>query len=79
MQQCIAEENLQNAKKAYEGTLDKYQVGEGSIFDLSTAQKQLAEARALYSEVKSRLLVSIANLAYATGTLKSSLELPCIE
>lgn len=68
-----ADENLQNAKKAYEGTLDKYQIGEESIAELNTAQKQLAEARMIYSEVKSRLLVSIANLAYATGTL------PCTE
>lgn len=73
-----ADENLQNAKKAYEGTLDKYQIGEESIAELNTAQKQLAEARMIYSEIKSRLLVSIANLAYATGTLQPSMEMPCI-
>ncbi len=67
-----ADENLQSAKKAYDGTLDKYQIGEESIIELNTAQRQLAEARVIYSEIKSRLLVSIANLAYATGTL------PCI-
>ena len=74
-----ADENLQNAKKAYEGTLDKYQIGEESIAELNTAQKQLAEARIIYSEIKSRLLVSIANLAYATGTLHPSMEPPCIQ
>lgn len=74
-----ADENLQNAKKAYEGTLDKYQIGEESIAELNTAQKQLAEARIIYSEIKSRLLVSIANLAYATGTLHPSMESPCIQ
>lgn len=74
-----ADENLQNAKKAYEGTLDKYQIGEESIAELNTAQKQLAEARIIYSEIKSRLLVSIANLAYTTGTLHTSMELPCIQ
>lgn len=74
-----ADENLQSAKKAYEGTLDKYQIGEESIIELNTAQKQLAEARVIYSEIKSRLLVSIANLAYATGTLHPSMEPPCIK
>ncbi len=74
-----ANENLENAKNAYEATLDKYQIGEEDISDLNTAQKQLAEARVIYSEIKSRLLVSIANLAYATGTLHPSMESPCIE
>ena len=74
-----ADENLQNAKKAYDGTLDKYQIGEESIAELNTAQKQLAEARVIYSEIKSRLLVSIANLAYATGTLHPTMEPPCIQ
>ena len=74
-----ADENLQNAKKAYEGTLDKYEIGEESIAELNTAQKQLAEARVIYSEIKSRLLVSIANLAYATGTLHPSMESHCIQ
>lgn len=65
----FADENLQNAKKAYEGTLDKYEVGEENIADLSMAQKELARARILYSDIKTELLVSIANLAFATGTL----------
>lgn len=64
-----ATENLENAKKAYDGTFDKYEIGEESIAELSNAQKQLAEARILFSDIKTRLLVSIANLSYATGSV----------
>lgn len=64
-----ANENLENAKKAYDGTFDKYEIGEESIAELSNAQKQLSSARILYSDIKTRLLVSIANLSYATGSL----------
>lgn len=69
-----ANENLENAKKAYDGTFDKYEIGEESIAELSNAQKQLAEARVLYSDIKTRLLVSIANLSYATGSLCTYLD-----
>lgn len=64
-----ATENLENAKKAYDGTFDKYEIGEESIAELSIAQKQLSSARILFSDIKTRLLVSIANLSYATGSL----------
>lgn len=65
----FAHENLHNGEKAYAGTLNKYQVGEEGISELIMAHRQLAEARLLYSDVKTELLVSMANLAFATGTL----------
>lgn len=64
-----AEENLNSALKAYESVLDKYKAGKERIAEVSIAQRQLAAARIRYSDVKTRWLVSLANLAYATGTL----------
>lgn len=64
-----AEKNLENAKKAYDGTMDKYQIGDKSIAELMNAQKQLADARILYSDIKTQILIFIANLAFATGTI----------
>lgn len=64
-----AEDNLNSAKKGYEGTLDKYEIGEESIAEVLLAQKELAQARILYNDIKTELLVSIAHLAFATGTL----------
>jgi len=74
-----AEQNLKSAVKAYEGVLDKYKAGKEGITEVSWAQRQLAAARVRYSEVKTKLLVSIANLAYATGTLAPYTETPCQE
>jgi outer membrane protein TolC len=66
-------DNLESAEKAYEGVLLKYQAGKENIFDLSNAQRQLAHARLKFSDVRTRYLISAANLAYATGTLS-----PCL-
>lgn len=72
-----ADDNLKNSLKAYEGVYEKYKAGKEGITELSYAQRQLATARVRYSDVKTRLLVSIANLAYATGTLAPYMEIPC--
>ncbi|HEV8051037.1 MAG TPA: TolC family protein [Parachlamydiaceae bacterium] len=72
-----AEENLNSSTKAYEGVLEKYKAGKEGIADLSIAQRQLAAARVRVSEVRTNVLVSIANLAYATGTLAPYMETPC--
>jgi outer membrane protein TolC len=65
-----AEENLNSALKAYESTLQRYQAGIERIAEVSNAQRQLATARVRHSEVKTRWFTSMANLAYATGTLR---------
>lgn len=76
---CFAEENLTNAFNAYEGALDKYRAGKERIAEVSNAQRQLAAARTRYSDIKTRWLVSLANLAYATGTLTvPSMESSCV-
>lgn len=69
-----AQINLDSSLKAYEGTLERYKAGKDRIADVSFAQRQLAAARIRYSDVKTRWLVSIANLAYATGTLAPYME-----
>lgn len=69
-----ADEYLANAIKAYNGVLEKYKAGKERITELANAQQQLAQARVRYSDVKTRWLVSLANLAYATGTLCPYME-----
>lgn len=72
-----ADENLKNATRAYESVLAKYRAGKERITDVSYAQQELAAARVLYSDIRTRWLVSIANLAYATGSLIPYMESPC--
>lgn len=72
-------ENLLNAQKAYDGVVEKYKSGEERIAEVTNAQRQLAAARVLFSDVRTRWLVSIANLAYATGTLAPYMENPCTD
>lgn len=72
-----AEENLKNSQKAYDGVLERYKAGTERITEVSNAQRQLAAARIRYSDVKTRWHVSLANLAYATGTLAPQMEIPC--
>ncbi len=72
-----AEANLISSQKAYESTLERYKAGKEGIAEVSFSQRQLAAARVRYSEVKTRWLVSLANLAYATGTLNQDMESSC--
>lgn len=64
-----ADEELINSQKAYEGMLEVYKAGKESISAVSDVQRQLAASRVRYSDTKTRWLVSIAKLAYATGTI----------
>jgi|694.fasta_scaffold32834_6 outer membrane protein len=74
----LAQESLQNSMKTFDGTLEKYKAGTQSIFDLIAAQKQLAEARIKHGEAKTRWYRSLAQLAYATGTISQFTEDPCV-
>lgn len=74
-----AEDNLKNATKAYDGVLERYKAGKEHIAEVSNALRQLAAARVRYSDIKTRWLVSLANLAYATGTLAPYMETSCIK
>jgi len=73
----LAEISLNNSKMAYEGVLEKYRAGKERIAEVSNAQRQLAQARVRYSDIKTRMLTSIANLAYATGTLLPNMRDAC--
>lgn len=74
----LSHENLRNSIQSYEGVLEKYKAGTQSIFDLMAAQKQLADARIRHSDAKTRWYRSIAQLAYATGSLMTNTEVPCV-
>lgn len=74
-----AQDNQTNSTKAYEGVLEKYKAGKETITDVSVALRQLAASRIRLIGVKTNLLISMANLAYATGTLAPYMETPCQE
>lgn len=73
----FAEDYLINTEKAYEGVLEKYKAGKENITDVSSALRQLAIARKRLSDVRTKVLIAAAGLAYATGTLTPYLENPC--
>lgn len=73
----LSQQNLQNSFKTFEGTLEKYRAGTQSIFDLTAAQKQLADARIKHSDAKTRWYRTLAQLAYSTGTIAHFTEGPC--
>jgi len=73
----FAEDNLNNAKQAYEGVLEIYRAGKTGITVVSNALRQSAAARIRYTDVRTKLLVAAANLAYSTGTLSPYMESSC--
>jgi outer membrane protein TolC len=64
-----SEEYLSEAQKSYDGALESYQSGLQSIFDLLQAQRNLAHARIKKAQAATEWLVSLAQLAFATGSL----------
>lgn len=73
----FAQINLESAQKAYQATLEKYSAGHEGIAEVSNALRQIVLARVRYSEINSRHLIALANLAYATGTLSHLSENLC--
>lgn len=71
-----AQESLLFSQKAYEGVMEKYRAGLEKITTVSTALTQSTTARVQLSEIKTRYLSSLANLAYSIGTLSPYLEEP---
>lgn len=70
-----AKEYLEAAREDYTAVFALYQMGTNTIIDVLNAQAALADARTQYIDSKKKLFTSIANLAYATGTLTDK-ELP---
>jgi outer membrane protein len=67
----LSQENLENSTQTFGGVLDKYKAGTQSIFDLVTSQRLLADARIRHGDAKTRWYRTLAQLAYATGTIMS--------
>jgi outer membrane protein TolC len=67
----LARDNLSNSQSTYEGVLEKYKAGTATIFDLTQVQRMLAAARVRLSETKTGWYTSLAQLAYATGSITS--------
>ncbi|MBN1915286.1 MAG: TolC family protein [Parachlamydiales bacterium] len=62
----------QSAYSQYDIALKNYQAGTNTILDLISAQTALADARAKKINARKDLLISLAKLAYATGSLGAS-------
>ena len=60
---------FESAKEDYRVNLAKYRVGTGTITELLNAQTSVSDARAKLVLTKRDWFVSLANLAYALGTL----------
>jgi len=65
-------ELLQSATESCQVALGRYKAGVGSILDLLSAQSALESARAQRAQANADWFVSLAQLAYDTGTLSLS-------
>lgn len=65
-----AKDVLDCSKLVYEGVLEKYRAGKENMRTLASSLHALAEARVNYSDVKTKWLVTAANLAYSSGSLQ---------
>lgn len=67
-----SEEYLQSAELEFQIALTGYKAGTMTILDVVSAQSSLANARAKKAESQKNWFISLANIAYATGSLCSS-------
>ncbi len=65
----VAKEYVKEANINFDIALANYKAGTGNILDVIAAQSSLQDARAKKANVDKQWYSSIANLAYATGTL----------
>lgn len=63
-----SEEFFNEALKSYDGSVQSYQAGLINIFDLLQSQRFLADARNKKALARTEWLVSLAQLAFATGS-----------
>ena len=64
-----AKDYLDAAKKRFDIAISNYKAGTANILNVLAAQSSLADARAKDAKAKRDWFVSIANLAYSTGSL----------
>lgn len=62
-------EYLDESGKSYDCSMERYKAGLQSIFDLIQAQRLLADARIRKTQAYTQWLVSLAELAFATGSI----------
>ena len=60
---------LVSAEEAYAATLETYRRGLGTLIDLLTAERDLADARGTAIESRARLLTAAAALSFAVGAV----------
>ena len=65
----FSEEYLMYAQKAYDAAITNYREGTGSYLTVVTTETTLSDARAQVVQAKSSLMISIARIAYAVGTM----------
>lgn len=63
-----SEQYVCQATKSYDNSLESYQAGLQSVFDLLQTQRYLADARIKKTLARTQWLVSLAELAFATGS-----------
>lgn len=66
-----SKEFLSYATETYNAVLINYKEGVSSIIDLLKSQGDLSNARAAYIQSRTQWAISLANLAYSTGTLNN--------
>ena len=64
----LSDAYLEEATKSYEGSLESYKAGLQSVFDLMQMQRSLTNARMKKTTAKTLWLISLAELAFATGS-----------
>ena len=69
-----SKEFLESAIQEFKINLKKYRVGTANILDVISAQAAVADAQAQNIQAKSEWYISLANLAYSTGSLTTSEE-----
>jgi len=62
-------EYMSEACKSFDGTLESYKAGLQNVFDLIQSQRSLADARIKKAQARTQWLVSLAELAFATGSI----------
>jgi outer membrane protein TolC len=60
---------LEEATKSYGASMENYKAGLQNIFDVLQMQRSLADARMKKTEARTEWLVSLAQLAFTTGSL----------
>ncbi len=64
-----SDEYMDESMKSYEGSLEAYKAGLQNIFDLIQSQRFLGDARIRKAQARTQWLVSLAELAFATGSI----------